>query len=76
MFGKEAAELMRVRKLESEELSEKEVQFHPELPEEEAGFCFSGVQIFLAILQLESSRHWPFFEDRQYTASRKIYHPE
>ena len=47
MFGKEAAELMRVRKLESEELSEKEVRFHPELPEEEAGFCFAGVQMFL-----------------------------
>lgn len=41
LFGKNAAELMRVRKLESEELREKEVRFHPELPEEEAGFCFA-----------------------------------
>lgn len=39
LFGKNAAELMRIRKLESEELKETEVRYHPDLPEEEAGFC-------------------------------------
>ena len=39
MFGKDAAELMRIRKLDSEDLRETEVRYHPDLPEEEAG-CF------------------------------------
>ena len=37
LFGREAAELMRVRKLESEELAAREVRFHPELPHKEVG---------------------------------------
>ena len=32
IFGAEAAELIRVRKLDTEELRNKETRFHPELP--------------------------------------------
>lgn len=45
LFGHEAAELMRHRKLESEELSEREVRFHPELPEKEVGVFVWGEHI-------------------------------
>ena len=63
IYGSEAAELIRIRKLDSEELRGSEVRAHPELPEDKVGAeenslatCHLGI-----FFHLTCTLPWPGF---------------
>lgn len=56
IYGSEAAEMIRIRKLDSEELRVSEVRQHPELPQDKAS---GGFENSLATCHLSSlARIW------------------